>query len=122
LNKKKTLSTDRLVIGGLHRDDFEWAVQQYEEIGYVLAAFILDIDGYHWKAVYVRANNLEKSKRTQHSANPRPPIDNEKQVSACFSKTKLETGLSHVGKSSPTSNKALKSPQKVKKGAINKEC
>lgn len=41
-----------VVIGGLHRDDFEWASREYETDGYVLVAFELDCDGYHWRAVY----------------------------------------------------------------------
>jgi len=54
LTKEKRLNADRLVVGGLHKDDFEWASRQYEELGYVLVAFVLDRDGYHWKAVYVK--------------------------------------------------------------------
>lgn len=27
---------------------------------YVLGAFVLDCNGYHWKAVYVKADQLEK--------------------------------------------------------------
>ncbi|MCS7114260.1 MAG: hypothetical protein N0A00_02475 [Candidatus Bathyarchaeota archaeon] len=49
---------DILVLGGLHMDDFEWASRQYEAIGYVLIAFILDRDAYHWKAIYVKADQL----------------------------------------------------------------
>ena len=56
---KKT-KLDKLIVGGLHRDDLEWAATQYEEMGYVLVAFVLDRDGYHWKAVYVKADQLEK--------------------------------------------------------------
>ena len=52
---------DRFIVGGLHRDDFERAAQRYEEIGYVLVAFLLDRDGYHWQAVYVKVENLEKT-------------------------------------------------------------
>jgi hypothetical protein len=48
-----------LVVGGLHEDDLEWAAQQYEEIGYILIAFILDCDGYHWKAIYVKHSEGE---------------------------------------------------------------
>ena len=51
--------TDKLVVGGLHRDDFEWAAQRYEEIGYILTAFILDRDGYHWKAIYAKIGQGE---------------------------------------------------------------
>lgn len=51
---------DKLVVGGLHRDDFDWATTQYEDIGYVLVAFVLDRDCYHWKAVYVKVSQLEK--------------------------------------------------------------
>ena len=59
-NKKGHLSMDRLVIGGLHRDDFEWAAKQYEDAGYVLIAFELDDDGYHWRAVYAKVQTLER--------------------------------------------------------------
>ena len=52
---------DILVVGGLHMDDFEWASRQYEAIGYVLVAFMMDCDGYHWKAVYVRADQLKSA-------------------------------------------------------------
>lgn len=59
--KEKRLKVDRLVIGGLHKDDFEWAAQQYEELGYVLVAFFLDRDGYHWKAIYVKNSEGESN-------------------------------------------------------------
>jgi len=59
LTKEKLMKVDRLIVGGLHKDDFQWASQQYEELGYVLVAFVLDRDGYHWKAVYFRADQLE---------------------------------------------------------------
>jgi len=52
---------DFLVVGGLHMDDFEWARRQYEAIGYLLAAFMMDCDGYHWKAVYVKADQLTEA-------------------------------------------------------------
>jgi hypothetical protein len=55
MRKTKPLETDRFVIGGLHRDDFGRASEQYEELGYVLVGFLLDVDGYHWKAVYAKA-------------------------------------------------------------------
>jgi len=61
LTKKERLNADRLVVGGLHKDDFERAAQQYEEIGYVLVAFILDSDGYHWKAIYVKNSEGESN-------------------------------------------------------------
>jgi hypothetical protein len=50
---------DKLVAGGLHSDDFEWASRRYDEIGYVLAAFILDCDGCHWEAIYVKHSQGE---------------------------------------------------------------
>ena len=59
MTKEKRLHIDRLVVGGLHKDDFEWADQQYDALGYVLVAFVLDRDGYHWKAVYAKADQLE---------------------------------------------------------------
>ena len=58
---KQKVVTDKIVAGGLHKDDFEWACGQYESAGYVLVSFELDIDGYHWKAVYAKADTLEKS-------------------------------------------------------------
>lgn len=61
MTKEKLRKVGQLIVGGLHRDDFEWAAQQYEETGYVLVAFLLDRDGYHWKAVYVKVENLEKT-------------------------------------------------------------
>lgn len=42
-------------------DDFEWATQHFEEIGYTLAAFMLDIDGYHWKALYIKTDQLTEA-------------------------------------------------------------
>jgi hypothetical protein len=60
MNRKRRLYAPRFFVGGLHRDDFEWASKEYEELGYVLVAFELDVDGYHWKAVYVKAGLLEK--------------------------------------------------------------
>jgi hypothetical protein len=59
LKKKKRLDT--LIVGGLYIDDFEWASKEHEEAGYVLVGFILDFDGYHWKAVYMKADQLEKT-------------------------------------------------------------
>jgi len=56
---KKKKHSDKLVVGGLHKDDFAWAATQYEETGYILVAFILDYDGYHWKAIYVKHNEGE---------------------------------------------------------------
>jgi len=47
-----------LVVGGLHMDDFEWASRQYESAGYVLVAFMMDHDAYHWKAIYIKAEQL----------------------------------------------------------------
>jgi len=61
MSREQQRNMDQLVVGGLHRDDFEWAAQQYEETGYVLVAFLLDCDSYHWKAVYVKVENLEKN-------------------------------------------------------------
>ncbi|MEM1563281.1 MAG: hypothetical protein QW161_01230 [Candidatus Bathyarchaeia archaeon] len=49
---------DILIVGGLHMDDFEWACRQYEEIGYVLVAFMMDCDAYHWKAIYIKADQF----------------------------------------------------------------
>ena len=60
MKQRKPVSTDTVIIGGLHRDDFEWACRQYENADYVLVCFELDFDGYHWKAVYAKAEALEK--------------------------------------------------------------
>ena len=40
-------------------DDFEWASNQYEKIGYVLVAYVLDFDGYRWKAIYAKADLIK---------------------------------------------------------------
>lgn len=42
-----------IVQGGLHLDDFE-RVRQNEPPGYVFVAFVMDLDNYHWTAVYAR--------------------------------------------------------------------
>lgn len=47
-----------MVHGGLHLEDFEWAAHHYESIGYVLVAFVLDGDRYHWRAVFLRAEQV----------------------------------------------------------------
>jgi hypothetical protein len=60
MTREKQRNPAQLVVGGLHRDDFEWAAQRYEETGYVLVAFLLDCDCYHWKAVYVNVETLQK--------------------------------------------------------------
>ncbi len=57
---KRGVTFDRLVVGGLHKNDFEWACVQYQDAGYVLICFGLDFDGYHWKAVYVKTGIAEK--------------------------------------------------------------
>ena len=57
---KQKVATNKVVVGGLHKEDFEWACGQYENADYVLVCFELDVDGYHWKAVYVKADMLEK--------------------------------------------------------------
>jgi len=59
--KKDHLSMDRLIVGGLHRDDFEWACGQFEDTGYALIRFELDADGYHWRAVYEKPCMIEKN-------------------------------------------------------------
>jgi hypothetical protein len=61
MNRQKRVYTDQIAVGGLHRDDFEWASKEYEEAGYVLIGFVLDVDGYHWKGVHVKADLLEKN-------------------------------------------------------------
>jgi len=59
--KKKIGET--IIVGGLHRDDFEWASREYEADGYVLVAFEVDCDGYHWRATYVKAGLLDTGDR-----------------------------------------------------------
>jgi len=61
MRKRRKLNTDTLVVGGLHKDDFEWTCREYEGSDYVLVAFELDVDGYHWKAIYAKADMLEKN-------------------------------------------------------------
>jgi len=56
---KKERCLERFIVGGLHMDDFQWASREYEEVGYALVGYVLDVDGYHWKAVYVKTEQLE---------------------------------------------------------------
>lgn len=56
---RKPLDSGTFTIGGLHMDDFQWASNQYEKIGYVLVAYVLDFDGYHWKAIYAKADLMK---------------------------------------------------------------
>jgi len=51
--------TATFIVGGLHKDGFEWACREFESIGYVLVAFEVDCDGYHWKATYAKADALD---------------------------------------------------------------
>lgn len=51
--KREGKGPSRIVQGGLHRDDFDYACRNEPE-GYVLVAFVMDSDNYHWKAVYVK--------------------------------------------------------------------
>ncbi len=55
--------TATFIVGGLHKGDFEWASREYEGSDYVLVAFELDCDGYHWRATYVKAGLLDKGDR-----------------------------------------------------------
>ena len=57
---RRNRAAETFAIGGLHRSDSEWASEEYEEIGYVMAAFKLDSDGYHWIAVYVKSACLKE--------------------------------------------------------------
>lgn len=59
--RKRDSSLDTISIGGLHKDDFEWVSKQHEAFDYIFVGFVLDVDGYHWKAVYAKADILEKS-------------------------------------------------------------
>lgn len=54
LDKIHTEFPTTLTVGGLHEDDFQWAVKQGEEIGMVLIAFVMSSDYYHWDAYYVK--------------------------------------------------------------------
>jgi hypothetical protein len=58
--EKRKIESETFTVGGLHIDDFVCASRQHEEIGYVLVGFVMDVDCYHWKAVYVKAEQLEK--------------------------------------------------------------
>ena len=60
---RKNRAAGTIFVGGLHKDDFEWASREYEGSDYVLVAFELDCDGYHWKATYVKTSMLEKGGR-----------------------------------------------------------
>jgi len=44
---------ERITVGGLHEDDFQFALAN-EPPGFVLVAFQLSLDRYHWEAVYER--------------------------------------------------------------------
>ena len=46
------------VVGGLHADDFHWAKTTYEVDGWILVAFKLEEDHYHWCARFVRNEAL----------------------------------------------------------------
>lgn len=83
MTKENRINVNRLVVGGLNKDDFEWAAQQHEELGYVLVAFVLDCDGYHWKAVYVKVTSLKNHGRLTY-------LDPNKEV---MLKTLGERGL-----------------------------
>jgi hypothetical protein len=77
LKRRKPPDSGIFVIGGLHMDDFERASGQYEEISYVLVAYVLDCDGYHWKAIYVKADQIENEEGRPPTslclcASPRP--------------------------------------------------
>jgi hypothetical protein len=56
---EQKVNLDKLVIGGLHKGDFERASRLCKPEGYVLVSFELDVGSYHWNAVYVRAELLE---------------------------------------------------------------
>ena len=60
---RKNRAAGTIFVGGLHRDDFEWASREYEDSSYVLVAFELDCDGYHWKATYTRIDPPEAPSR-----------------------------------------------------------
>lgn len=53
------MNVDGIVLVGLHKDDFGWAAQQYEKVGCVLVAFVLDRDGYDWKLSMLRLTILK---------------------------------------------------------------
>lgn len=60
---KRRIKMDTFVVGGLHKDDFAKAAEMYDEAGYVLIGFQLDVDSYHWKAFYVKAEQLDQALR-----------------------------------------------------------
>ncbi len=61
MKRQERADLNRFVIGGLHTDDFDSIRRQYEAEGYVLVAFLLDCDGYHWRAVYAKADKPRKT-------------------------------------------------------------
>jgi len=49
---------EKLVIGGLHSDDFQSIKDEYEREGWVLVAFELETDHYHWRAKFIQNEAL----------------------------------------------------------------
>ena len=58
---RRNTKAETFTVGGLHMDDFSRASRQYEETGYVLIGFVMDVDAYHWKAIYVKAEQLKEA-------------------------------------------------------------
>jgi hypothetical protein len=61
MRKTKPSGTGRFVIGGLHRGDFMWASKQREEACLVFYGFMLDVDGYHGRAIYGYADQIKRN-------------------------------------------------------------
>ncbi|MDI6856564.1 MAG: hypothetical protein QMD21_07285 [Candidatus Thermoplasmatota archaeon] len=55
------------IIGGLHVDDFEYAVRLGDWLGKALLAFQRSVDGYHWQAVYDDYKLSFEEKRTDEA-------------------------------------------------------
>jgi len=46
------------ILGGLHAEDFQSIKDEYEAEGWVLTAFDLEDDLYHWRAKFVQSETL----------------------------------------------------------------
>ena len=56
LHKRETTHLTKakaFTIGGLHSDDFHSLKKDYEADGWVLVAFELETDQYHWRARFI---------------------------------------------------------------------
>lgn len=83
MKRGRRLNSDVHVVGGLHRDDFDWASKEYEEVGWVLVGFVMDVDNYHWKAIYANADALQGPSR--FGGYPPSPYDMMALLQTAFS-------------------------------------